>query len=123
MAGVWNIDVPASAATIKSAAAQIAAVEPALTGIETSLNEAAAAIPGEAAGVLAALNDVLTMGIAPATGEVLERSGAIFASTAQALSFYQQGDITMAAAAQRSAAVISAEPLGHRLGGHGPAPM
>jgi hypothetical protein len=121
MAGVWDIDVPASAGTIKSTAAQVAAVEPALTGIETSLNEAAAAIPSEAAGVLAALNDVLTMGIAPATREVLERSGTIFTSTAQALSFYQQGDLTMAAASQRNTAVISSEPFGRRV--HGPIPM
>ncbi|MFE4543018.1 DUF6507 family protein [Arthrobacter sp. NPDC056727] len=122
MVGVWNIDVPASAATIKSAATQLAAVEPELTGIETSLNEAAAAIPGEAAGVLAALSDVLTAGIAPATREVLERSGTIFTSTAQALSFYEQGDLTMAAASQRSAAVITSEHSA-RPGLHGPAPM
>ncbi|WP_458778765.1 DUF6507 family protein [Arthrobacter sp. D3-16] len=116
---MWNIDVAASAATIRATAAQVAGAEPALVGLETALNEAAAAIPGQAAGVIAALSDVLTMGIAPSTREVLERSGTIFASTAQALSFYQQGDLTMAAVSQRNAANIGADAFARGPNAHG----
>jgi hypothetical protein len=107
MAGSWNIDVAATAATIKATAAQVESVQPALVGMGRSLEQAAAAIPGEAAVVLAALNDVLNLGIGPAANEVVGRSGTIITSTVQAVNFYQQGDLAMASSAQRSAGVAA----------------
>lgn len=106
MAGTWNIDVAGAAATIKATAVQVESVQPSLEGMGSALEQAAAAIPGEAAVVISALEDVLVLSLAPAAQEVVGRSGTIITSTVQALSYYQQGDLTMAAAAQRSAGTV-----------------
>jgi hypothetical protein len=116
MAGSWNIDVPGAAATIQATAAQVESVQPSLEGMGSALQQAAAAIPGEAAVVISALEDVLSLSLAPAAQEVVGRSGTIITSTVQALNFYQQGDLDMAAAAQRSAA---AADLGSHAEAHG----
>ncbi|MFW0775214.1 DUF6507 family protein [Paenarthrobacter nitroguajacolicus] len=103
---VWNIDVAAASSTIKATAAQIEGVQPSLEGMGKALQEAAAALPGDAAVVLAALNDVVVLGLTPPATEVVSRSENVITSTAQALNFYQQGDLTMATAAQRSAGQV-----------------
>lgn len=92
-----------AASTLKAAASRIEATQPPLNGMGKALEQAAAAIPGDAAVVLNALNDVVVLGLTPSAGEVATRSETIITSTAKALSFYQQGDLTMAAAAQRAA--------------------
>ncbi|MFF2844223.1 DUF6507 family protein [Paenarthrobacter sp. NPDC057981] len=103
---VWNIDVTAASSTLKATAAQVEGVQPCLEGMGAALQQAAAAIPDDAGVVLAALNDVVTLRLSPAATEVASRSENVIVSTAQALNFYQQGDLTMATAAQRSAGQV-----------------
>lgn len=102
MTGSWNIDVASSVATIRATAAQAEAVEPAVAGMERAVMLAASSIPGGV--VVAALNDVVTNSLGPNTSETLTRTGTIVSSTVQAVSFYVQGDLDMAASAQQSAA-------------------
>ncbi|XAS68083.1 DUF6507 family protein [Micrococcaceae bacterium Sec5.7] len=116
MAGAWNIDVDAAAATIKATAAQVESVGPALAGMAAALELAASSIPGEAPVVLTALNDVLTLGITTGTNDAVHRSGTIITSTVQAVSFYAQGDLAMAAHAQQSAAAAEAPAAGTARG-------
>jgi hypothetical protein len=114
---VWNIDVGAASSTIKATAAQVEGAQPCLEGMGKALEQAAAAIPGDAAVVLAALNDVVVLGLSPAAHEVASRSQNVIVSTAQALNFYQQGDLSMAAAAQRSAGQVDSVPAPQVHGG------
>lgn len=102
MSGSWNIDVASSIATIRATATQAESVEPAVVGMEQALMLAASAIPGGV--VVAALNDVVTNSLGPNAREAVARTGTIVTSTVQAVSFYVQGDLEMAAGAQRSAA-------------------
>jgi hypothetical protein len=102
MSGSWNIDVASSIATIKATATQAQSVEPAVAGMEQALLLAASSIPGGV--VVAALNDVVTNRLGPNAREAVARTGTIVSSTVQAVSFYVQGDLEMAAGAQRSAA-------------------
>jgi hypothetical protein len=116
MSGSWNIDVASSVATIKATAAQAESVAPAVAGMEQAVMLAASSIPGGV--VVAALNDVVSNSLAPNASEALTRTGTIVSSTVQAVSFYVQGDLEMAASAQQSAAQSSSpSPLpgaGHR---------
>jgi hypothetical protein len=102
MSGSWNIDVDASVATIRATAAQAESVDPAVAGMEQALLLAASAIPGGV--VVSALQDVVTDSLGPNAREAVARTGTIVTSTVQAVSFYVQGDLEMAAGAQRSAA-------------------
>ena len=102
---VWNIDTAGAASTLKAAASHVEASQPSLEGMGKALEQAAASIPGDAAVVLNALNDVVVLGLTPSAGEVAGRSETILTSTAKALAFYQQGDLAMATAAQRNAAL------------------
>lgn len=102
MGGSWSIDVGQSVGVIRGAAAKIESVEPALQGMMDALLAAQAAIPGGV--VVEALAEVAGQSLRPDIDAVLSRSGAIFDSTAKALSYYQAGDLEMAAVAQRSAA-------------------
>ena len=113
----WNIDVAASSSTIKATAAQVEGVQPSLEGMGKALEQAAAALPGDAGVVLAALNDEVALKLAPAATEVVSRSENVITSTAQALNFYQQGDLTMATAAQRSAGQVDQHPTTAPHGG------
>ncbi|MFJ5955361.1 DUF6507 family protein [Paenarthrobacter sp. NPDC092416] len=113
----WNIDTAGAASTIRATASQVESVQPSLEGMGKALEQAAAAIPGDAAVVLAALNDVVVLGLTPAANEVASRSENVITSTAQALNFYQQGDLTMATAAQRSASLVDLDPGTHVHGG------
>ena len=113
----WNIDVAASSSTIKATAAQVEGVQPSLEGMGKALEQAAAALPGDAAVVLAALNDVVVLGLTPSATQVVGRSENVITSTAQALNFYQQGDLTMAAAAQRSAGQVHHHAVAASHGG------
>ncbi len=79
----------------QATAAQVEGVQPSLEGMGKALEQAAAALPGDAGVVLAALNDVVALKLAPAATEVVSRSENVITSTAQALNFYQQGDLTM----------------------------
>jgi hypothetical protein len=102
MSGGWSIDVASSVATIRATAAQAESVEAAVAGMEQALLLAAASIPGGV--VVSALNDVVTNSLGPNARDALARTGTIVSSTVQAVSFYAQGDLQMAAGAQRSAA-------------------
>lgn len=104
MAGSWSIDVGQSAAVIRATAAKVEGVEPSLRGIMEALSAAEAAIPGGV--VVEALSEVVALRFQPDIDAVVSRCGAIFDSTARALSYYQAGDLEMAAVAQRSAARI-----------------
>lgn len=116
MSGSWNIDVASSVATIKATAAQAEGVAPAISGMEQAVTLAASSIPGGV--VVAALNDVVTNSLAPNASEALTRTGTIVSSTVQAVSFYVQGDLQMAATAQQGIAETGTpSPLpgaGHR---------
>lgn len=120
MSGSWNIDVASSVATIRATAAQAEAVEPAVAGMEKALMLAASSIPGGV--VVAALNDVVTNSLGPDANEALARTGTILTSTVQAVNFYVQGDLEMAAAAQHSAAQ-AAVPAALPGAGHRPVPQ
>ncbi|MDI3241321.1 DUF6507 family protein [Arthrobacter sp. AL08] len=82
-------------------------MEPAVSGMEQAVALAASSIPGGV--VVAALNDVVTNTLGPNTREALARTGTIVSSTVQAVSFYAQGDLDMAAGAQRSAAMAGSD--------------
>lgn len=114
---VWNIDVAAATSTIKATAAQVEGVQPCLEGMGKALEQAAAALPGDAGVVLAALNDVVVLGLTPAATAVVSRSENVITATAHALNFYQQGDLTMATAAQRSAGQADHGAVAASLGG------
>jgi|GEM_PF-5971934 len=114
---VWSIDVAGASSTIKATAAQVEGVQPCLQGMGKALEQAAAALPGDASVVLAALNDVVVLSLAPAATAVASRSEKVITSTAQALSFYQQGDLTMATAAQHSAGQVHPATLAALHGG------
>ena len=118
MSGSWSIDVPSSVATIRATAAQAESVEPAVAGMEQALMLAASSIPGGV--VVSALNDVVTNSLGPNAGEAVARTGMIVSSTVQAVSFYVQGDLEMAAGAQRSAARAGVPAS---LPGAGPRPL
>lgn len=94
--------------TLTATASKVEGTQPSIAGMGKAIERAAAAIPQDAAVVLQALDDVVQLKLAPATTEVTSRSETIVTSTAKALAFYQQGDLTMAAAAQRSAALVEA---------------
>ena len=111
MTGSWSIDVGQSVAVVRAAMAKVEGTEPSLQGIVNALEAAQAAIPGGV--VVEALSEVLAHRLQPDIEDVLSRSGRIFTSTAQALSYYQSGDLDMAATAQRSAARAGV-PSGHQ---------
>ncbi|MFJ4170237.1 DUF6507 family protein [Paenarthrobacter sp. NPDC089714] len=106
--GVWDIDLAAATTTLTAAASQIETTQPSVAGMGKALQKTAEAIPPEAATVLNALNDVVELKLTPAATEVASRSETIITSTAKALAFYRQGDLDMAAVAQRSAAQVEA---------------
>lgn len=124
MSGSWNIDVASSVATIRATAAQAEGVQPAVAGMEQALMLAAASIPGGV--VVAALNDVVTNSLGPNANEALTRTGTILSSTVQAVNFYVQGDLEMAASAQQGAAQAgtpAALPGAPTGAGHRPGPQ
>ncbi|MET4097271.1 DUF6507 family protein [Arthrobacter sp. UYCu712] len=120
MSGSWNIDVASSVATIRATAAQAEGVQPAVTGMEQALMLAASSIPGGV--VVAALSDVVTNSLGPGANEALTRTGTILSSTVQAINFYVQGDLEMAASAQQSAAQAGT-PAALPGAGHRPVPQ
>lgn len=102
MTGSWSIDVPQSVAVLRAAMSKVEGTESSLQGVVNALAAAQAAVPGGV--VVEALSEVLGHRLQPDIEDVLSRTGRIFTSTALALSYYQSGDLDMAATAQRSAA-------------------
>ncbi|MFE4196439.1 DUF6507 family protein [Paenarthrobacter sp. NPDC056912] len=114
---VWDIDVAGATSTLTGTAAQVEATRPSVAGMGTAFEEAEAAIPRDAPVVLAALDDVVTLRLAPAATEVASRAENVITATAQALAFYQQGDLVMATAAQRAAGLVDHAAVAAPVGG------
>lgn len=103
--------------TLTATAAQIEATQPSAAGMGSAFEQAGFAIPADAAVVLTALGDVVELSLVPGATEVSSRAGNVITSTAQALAFYQQGDLTMAAAAQRAAGQVGDSVVPSPAGG------
>lgn len=104
MSGKWSIDVLSSRAVIAAARSSMAGLDDELTALDAAVRGVLQAVP--AAVVQEAFAGTVALGVEPEVRGMFAGGNAALDAASMAISYYENGDLAMAAAAMRSAVLV-----------------